>query len=148
MKLDVLFRQLTPLVLLGLVAVTWLEPWIPGSAWIRANLGEQFLLRFVVGAVAFYVLLLWGESLRLHGVMTATLKAIQQFGQGVRAKKEEAKDPRVRLEAARLLIAAMQSADEKVRATSHDNLVRLVGEDLGKDPAAWQGWLQQQERAS
>jgi hypothetical protein len=149
MKLDLLFRQLTPLVLLGLLLVTWLEPWIPGIGWIRANLGEQFVLRFVLGLLVLYVLLLWAESLRLHGLVTGTLKAVQQYGQAAGGPaKSEPKDPRVRLEAARLLIAALQSPDQKARTSSHHNLVRLVGQDLGKDPAAWQAWLQQQERAS
>jgi hypothetical protein len=126
MKFELLFRQLTPLVLVGLLLVTWLEPWVPGSAWVRANLGEQFLLRFVIGLVVLYILVLWGEALRLHGLLTGTLKAIQQYGQAMGAPaRTEPKDPRVR-----------------------HNLVRLVGKDLGQEPAAWLSWLQQQERAS
>ena len=33
-----------------------------------------------------------------------------------------------------------------IRATSRHNLQRLVGKDLGEDPAAWQEWLRGQER--
>jgi len=45
------------------------------------------------------------------------------------------------LEAAKLLIAAMRSGDASIVETSHHNLVRLVGQDLGTDPDKWQQWL-------
>jgi hypothetical protein len=47
-------------------------------------------------------------------------------------------------EAVRLLAAALESADEGVRQSAHQNLVRLAGRDLGQDPAAWRAWLREQ----
>lgn len=145
-RADSLLRQLTPLVLLGVLAALVLEPWLPGAAWIKAQLGELAILRACVAVLAAYVLLLWGESIRLHAILTGVLSAFRQFDQqGGSAPK--ARNPKARLEAARLLIAALQADDEHVRVTSRHNLARLVGEDLGADPAPWRRWLADQEAA-
>lgn len=142
---DARFRQVTPLILLGVLLVVVAEPWLPGAAWVRANVGEQALLRAAVAVLVCYVLILWGEALRLHGVLTGVLQAFQQFQKGD-ASPAAAKNPRARLEAARLLIAALRSDDAEIRSTSRHNLGRLVGQDLGDAPEAWQRWLQEQER--
>jgi len=139
---DAVFRQLTPLVLLGVVAVVLFEPWLPGLPWLRATFGEQVVLRACVAALGLYVLLLWGESIRLHTILTGVLHAFREH-QGP-AGGESARNPR--LEAARLLIAALQSDDPQIRRTSHHNLVRLAGEDRGQEPTAWRQWLAEQER--
>lgn len=145
---DALFRQLTPLFLLGVLVATVFEPWLPGAAWLRATFGETVVLRACIAALVLYVLLLWGESLRLHTILTGVLQAFRQHAGDSQSQRGEAgsasKNPKARLEAARLLIAAMRSDDTGIRETSHHNLVRLVGRDLGSDPAAWQAWLEQQ----
>lgn len=148
---DALFRQLTPLVLLAVLATLVFEDWLPGTAWLRTQFGEQFVLRACIAVLACYVLILWGEALRLHTMLTGVLQALRQFGQehgggGGSARAEAAaRNPKARLEAAKLLVAAMGSEDPAIRATSHHNLVRLVGEDFGLDPAKWQDWLRRQE---
>ena len=43
---------------------------------------------------------------------------------------------------------ALKSDEAEIRATSRHNLARLAGKDLGDDPAAWQRWLAEQERAA
>lgn len=141
---DALFRQVTPLFLLLVLFAVVFEPWLPGTAWLRATFGENVVLRGCVAALGLYVLLLWGESLRLHTMLTGVLHAFRehQTGSGGGAP---ARNPKARLEAAKLLIAAMQSTDAEIRRTSHHNLTRLVGQDLGQDPAAWQKWLAEQE---
>jgi hypothetical protein len=144
-RVEATFRQFTPLVLLGVLLVLVFETWLPGTAWVRQQFGEQALLRACIAVLACYVLILWGEALRLHGMLTGVLQAFRQFEHG--EVKAAAKNPKARLEAARLLIAALRSDDTSIRATSRHNLSRLVGQDLGDDPAAWQQWLQQQERA-
>jgi hypothetical protein len=145
---DALFRQVTPLLLLGVLLVVVFEGWVPGGAWVRERFGDQALLRACVAALVCYVLILWGESLRLHGMLTNVLAAFRQFNQSTREPgSEAAKNPRARLEAARLLIAALGSPDASIRATSRHNLTRLVGEDLGDDPAAWTAWLQRHDTA-
>jgi hypothetical protein len=141
---DVRFRQLTPLVLFGVLLVVVLAPWLPGAAWLDHTFGQGFVTRVAVAVLAFYVLVLWGESIRLHTMLTGVLQAFRDFD-GNRGKDPAAgKNPRARLEAAKLLIAALKSDDAEIRATSRHNLQRLVGKDLGPDPAAWTAWLAEQ----
>lgn len=146
--LDSLFRQVTPLFLLGVLVAIFCEPWLPGAAWLKEHFGDSAVLRLCVAALGFYVLLLWGESLRLHGLLTGVLQAFRELHPtqgGARAKEAAARNPKARLEAARLLIAAMGSDDPSIRATSLHNLKQLAGVDLGDDPAAWRRWLAEQE---
>lgn len=145
---DQLFRMATPLFLLGVIAVIVFEPWVPGGDWLRDTLGETILLRACIAALGLYVLLLWGESLRLNAILSGVLKAFREHGDG---KKEGgggsgARNPRARLEAAKLLIAALKSDDAEIRETSRHNLGRLAGKDLGANPEPWQKWLAGQER--
>ena len=147
-KVDGLFRQVTPLFLLGLLGMVVLEPLAP--AWLAETFGDDVVLKVVVGFLVVYVLLLWGESLRLQGLLTGLLEAFKTFDRqqsGGGAGGKASSNPKARREAARLLIAAMASDDSSVRETSHHNLVRLVGQDLGKDPAKWQAWLAEQPDA-
>lgn len=149
------FRQLTPLLLLGVLVVVVAEPWLPGTAWVRERFGDQALLRACVAALLCYVLILWGESLRLHMMLSGVLQAFRQFrdshgggaggggGAGSASRNDEAKR-----EAARLLIAALRSNDASIRQSSRQNLTRLAGEDHGDDPAAWQRWLERQSKPS
>lgn len=148
MNLGNALRQLSPLVILGVAAVALLGPWLPGAPWIAEHFGGGFVLGFCVCILSLYVLLLWGETIRLHGMLTAVLKALQDFkavkaGDAVPADEQR----RHRLDAVRLLIPALGSADAKVRDAAHGNLVRLCGKDLGQTPAAWQSWLASQEQA-
>ena len=142
---DELFRQITPLFLLGALGVAVFEPWLPGTEWLRGHLGENVVLRACVVAFGLYTLLLWGESLRLNALMTAVLKSLREH-LGDEAKAGPVRNPRARLEAARLLIAALGSDDPEIRATSRHNLQRLAGQDLGPEPAPWHRWLAEQER--
>lgn len=145
------FRQLTPLLLLGVLVVVVAEPWLPGTAWVRERFGDQALLRACVAALLCYVLILWGESLRLHMMLSGVLQAFRQFrdshgggaGAGSASRNDEAKR-----EAARLLIAALRSDDASIRQSSRQNLARLAGEDHGDDPSAWQRWLERQSKHS
>ena len=144
-SLESTFRALTPLVLLGVLFALAFENSLPGAAWLKQQMGEQVVLRGCVAVLVFYVLLLWGEAIRLHTMFTGVLQAFRQFDRDGAGRSEAAKNPKARLEAARLLIAALRSDDASIRATSRQNLARLVGEDLGDDPAAWQRWLAQQD---
>ena len=142
---DAVFRQLTPVVLLGVLVLVVFEPWLPGLGWLRAWGGESVVLRICIAALGLYVLLLWGESLRLHTMLTGILQAFREFD--TRSKDPAAsvaRNPKARLEAARLLIAALGSDDPSIRETSRHNLTRLVGRDLGSDPVPWRQWLDEQ----
>jgi Ca2+/H+ antiporter len=142
-RIESAFRQFTPLLLLLLLLVVVAEPWLPGTAWLRQQFGDHALLRAAVAVLVCYVLVLWGETLRLHGVLTGVLQAFRTFQQQ-EGGGGKAANPKARLEAARLLIAALRSDDPSIVATSRHNLSRLVGQDLGADPAVWQRWLDQQ----
>jgi hypothetical protein len=144
---DAVFRQLTPLFLLAVFGAVVFEPWLPGAAWLKDQLGATVVLRACVAALAFYVLLLWGECLRLHTILTSVLHAFRDFdGTKTKAEPGPGRNPKTRLEAARLLIAAMRSDDASIRTTSRHNLQRLAGQDLGEDPEKWQAWLKTQEQ--
>jgi len=141
---DGMFRQVTPLILLGVLVLVVAEPWLPGTAWFRAQFGDQALLRACLAVLACYVLILWGESIRLHTMLTGVLQAFRQVAGDAPGRSAAGRNPAARLEAARLLLAALRSEDPAIRASSRQNLVRLVGEDLGDDPAAWQAWIDRQ----
>jgi hypothetical protein len=141
-----LFRQLTPLVLIGIALTALFGRSLPGHAWVAQRLGDDFLLGGCVFLLAFYVLLLWGETIRLHGILTAVLKELVQF-RNQRAAEVQGRPASQKLEAVRLLLPALQSSDRSVAATSRKNLTLLVGQDLGAEPGPWQEWLTAQRSA-
>ncbi|MCA8949293.1 MAG: hypothetical protein KDE27_07310 [Planctomycetes bacterium] len=145
---DQLFRQVTPLFLLLVVGAVVFEPWFPGGDWLRSNLGETIVLRGAVAMLGLYVLLLWGESLRLNAILGGVLKAFRDHGGGEGGSVKAGRNPKARLEAAKLLIAALSSDDAEVRETSRHNLGRLAGRDLGADPGPWRDWLAAEEGKS
>lgn len=149
-KFESIFRQATPLFLVGLLLAVLFENFLPYHDWLVQEFGDDVVLRVAVLFLVGYVLLLWGESLRLQGLLTGLLQAFKTFdydraAEGSGAKQKAAGNPKARMEAAKLLIAAMRSDDASIVETSHHNLVRLVGQDLGKDPDRWQAWLQSQQ---
>ena len=85
----------------------------------------------------------------LHTILTGVLAAFRQFDQQAAggAPPKGARNPKARLEAARLLVAALQSDDPSIRETSRHNLVRLAGVDLGDAPGPWQAWIAEQAAA-
>jgi hypothetical protein len=135
-----LFRQLTPLVLLGTALVALFGRWLPGAAWVAERFGETFLLGACVFLLACYVLLLWGETLRLHALFTSVLKQLLEFKER-RAAEIQGRPAAQKLDAVRLLLPALQSGDPDVRQKSRKNLALLVGQDLGAEPGPWQQWL-------
>lgn len=148
-RYESLFRQLTPVFLLGVALVALCGQWLPGADWIAKTLGPNFVLGFCVFLLAGYVILLWGESLRLHAMMSAVLKELIEFKNrraGDASSPQAARSDVQRLEAARLLVPALTSADPKVSASARRNLSLLVGKDLGADPSGWQSWIRGEEQ--
>ncbi len=144
--LDARIRQLSPLLLLCVLFLLVFEPWLPGLGWMRTQFGNDVVLRGCAVVLAFYVLLLWSETTRLHTVLTGVLQAFRDFGS--RSGGTAGKPSKTRLEAGRLLIAALGSEDPSVREMARQNLAKIAGSDLGADPAAWQEWLRKQETTS
>jgi|SRR5712671_3079841 len=139
-----LFYKATPFVLLAVGFIALFEPSFTGAQWFKQQFGAQFLLRACVAVLTVYVLLLWGESLRQRGIITGMLEALQDYHKN-RAAEAAGKLTAAKIEAVGLLIAALGSADPKIRSSSRGNLARIAGEDLGDDPAAWQQWLGRQQ---
>lgn len=144
-RYDSLFRQVTPLVLLGIAVVALGGRWLPGSAWVAQQFGETFVLGGCVFLLSLYTLLLWGESLRLHAITTGVLKELVEF-RNRRAGEVQGRPLRQKLEAARLLLPALESSDERVRKMSHNNLTLLTGQDFGADVPAWRRWIDAQDK--
>lgn len=142
MKAGLWFRSLLPLLLVGACLLVWFERFITPLKVVTDAFGGDFFVRFTLGFLCLYVLLLWGENMRMNAMLTSVLTALQDFA---KARRAEIGTEGKRLEAVRLLVAAMASADPSVRASSRQHLARLCGKDLGEDAGAWQCWLQEQE---
>lgn len=117
-----------------------LLPWLRMPL-LEAWLGDAALLRLCVVALALLAALQWGESARQRAMLTGLLTALRALRQSAPSAPRAA-DAATQLEAAKLLLAAMRSADAEVRRLGHQNLVAMAGEDHGQDPAAWQAWLE------
>ena len=135
-------RTLLPLLLVGMCLLAWFEPWIPPLKPLGERFGADFVLRVCSGLLCLFVLLLWGESLRVNAMLHSVLTTLKDFANASRGGDGA---EHKRLEAVRLLVSAMASADPKVRESCREHLTRLCGQDLGEDPAAWQRWLAQRE---
>ncbi len=127
---------------LGVAAVVLLEPLMPWLAsWLRsAGLPTDLLLRACVAVLAVQVLVLLAAQQRLDHAFSGVLQSFQEFH---RARKAEAEGglQQSKREAIGLLVAALESPDPAIRASSHGHLVRLTGQDLGPAPGPWQEWL-------
>ncbi len=142
-------KRITPLVLLTMAALVFLEPVLPGVAGIRSLIGENGVMRFALGILCIYVMLLVIERQSLDAKFTGVLDTFKQFyaaraGAGAGAGREERTD--AEMEAAKdkavpILLAALESDQADVREMALENLQRLTGKDLGTDVEAWKRHL-------
>ena len=129
-------RPTAALALLALAVLVWFEPWLPGRDALVQVVGRDGLMRIAVGVVCVFAALLVLERQRLSALLRELLAERRRAaagGQGI--------DPAAKRDAVRILVGALRSEDPEVRASAHENLVRICGEDRGLDPAAWQGLL-------
>ncbi len=138
-------QTLTPLILLVLALLVWFERLLPGAEGAREVLGETGVLRFAVGILCLYVLVLVVERQRMEVAFKGVLKAFREFHEG---RAAEAAGGKKALEAARLLVAALDSTDEAVKQNAVEHLKRLTGQDFGADRERWRQWLSEQEAKS
>ncbi len=139
--MDRFLRIATPLILLALALMVWFEPLLRNentTSW----LGETGVLRFAVGVLALYALLLVIEQQRMGVAFREVLNAFKRFGDSRGAVGEAPQR-----EAATLLVAALASEDPAVRTRALEHLKRLTGQDFGEDKARWQGWLDQSKHS-
>ncbi|MGE0141715.1 MAG: hypothetical protein AB7I19_02265 [Planctomycetota bacterium] len=143
--LDVWLKLGAPLFLVALALLIWIEPWLPGADWIERNLGQTAVLRFAVGFGFLYLALTILEQRRLGSLFRQVLEQFKRFHSQQNPKTAESA---ARLDAVAMLITALGGTDTEVAENAHRHLVRLTGTDLGKDAAAWRGWLAQARQQS
>jgi len=139
--MDRFLRRATPVVLLVLAGLAWFGPFLPGNAGLAEALGDGVVLRFVVGLLCVYMILLVLERQRLEDGFREVLGAFRNFHAELRSGAPEAAG--TQRETVEILVAALQSADGQVRRRAASHLQQITGESLGEDPAAWLGWLAQ-----
>ncbi|MEM7204988.1 MAG: hypothetical protein AAF628_32335 [Planctomycetota bacterium] len=133
-------------MLIGLAGLVWFERVLPGASGFAEQFGSDAVLRFVIGVLCLYVVLLVLERQRMENAFKEVLGAFREFH--AKASGGAASGPpganAAQQEAVRLLIGALRSPDAQVRASSAAHLKRLTGQDLGEDGEAWNRWLAQQ----
>ena len=129
-------RIATPLILLGLALLVWLEPVLRhegATPW----LGETGVIRFALGILCLYVLVNAVEQQRMGAAFKQVLEAFKRFHEN---RAAEGGEPR--REAVALLVGALASEDPGIRANAVQHLERLTGENFGEDLQRWQEWLE------
>lgn len=144
--MDSVLRRATPLVLLVLAGLAWFEAWLPGHAELAARFGDDAVLRFVLGLLCLYMVMLVIERQRLEHSFKQLLAAFKEFHELTRSGAAASEAPRAKREAAEILVAALTSDDLEVRESAAVHLQRLTGEDLGDDAGAWRSWLASQPK--
>ena len=116
---------------------------------VRSLLGENGVMRFALGILCIYVMLLVIERQSLDARFTGVLETFKQFyaaragaggGAGAAAGSEERTDAEMeqaKEKAVPILLAALESDQADVREMALENLQRLTGKDLGTDVEAW-----------
>ena len=146
--MDSFLRRATPVVLLLLAALAWFEKWLPGHEAVASRFGDDAVLRFVLGLLCVYVVLLVVECQRLEQAFKQLLGAFKDFhAQARRGGTAGAESAAAKREAVELLVAALSSGDLAIRQKARKHLARLTGEDLGEDPQAWRAWLDRRQDA-
>jgi HEAT repeat len=148
--MNTFLKRATPLVLLLMAVLVFCEHLLPGSPTIHRMVGSDGVLRFVVGVLCIYVMLLVIERQSLDARFTQVLQTFKQFyaaraGAAASEPPSEARMEQAKREALPILLAALESPDPTVRETALDNLRRLTGKDLGTDAGAWRQHLERPE---
>lgn len=107
------------------------------AAWIAlvpaALPGAHPVTRGGLAATLLVLSILIAEVDKLRMQFDALLRALRQA-------TGRAGEPATSDEAVPILIRALESRDADVREKAHRNLVRLTGQDLPADRAAWDAW--------
>jgi hypothetical protein len=145
--MDGFLRRATPIVLLALAGLAWFEKWLPGHETMVSRFGEDGVLRFVLGLLCLYMVMLVLERQRLEQAFKQLLGAFKDFHAQSRSDGSPVQAAEKKREAIGLLVGALESADAEIRGNAVTHLKRLTGKDLGHDPQAWQAWWAQQPDA-
>ena len=142
-------RALTPLLLLGLALVVWLEPVIPGAEGLVRTFGDKAVLRFAVGLLCLFTLILMVERRQMQMAFEQIVVMLRQSrgngaGQaagGAEGAVDPAEQEKMRRDALGILVAALESEDHEVRARAAENLERMTGQKFGEDASRWKKHL-------
>jgi hypothetical protein len=77
--MDSFLKRITPLILLLMAGLAFFEHWLPGANRIAAMVGADGVLRFVIGVLCIYVMLLVLERQSLDARFTRVLETFKQF---------------------------------------------------------------------
>ena len=94
--------------------------------------GSPIVARCAIGVLFVVTALLLGEVSRLRTHFGALISALQAGVAGTAKRDDRA--------AVDVLVRALSSDDADVRIKAHRNLVRITGQKMTMDPAAWQEW--------
>jgi hypothetical protein len=107
----------------------------------EATPGAPMLMRIALAATFLVVSILVGElsALRSHfGMLIRALRSAGGEFKGIGGVADEQA-------AVPILIRALESKDAATREKAHRNLVRITGQDLPPERAAWEAWWQRHE---
>ena len=133
-------RVATPLILVSLALLVWFESLLRNEA-ATPWLGETGVIRFALGILCLYLLVVVVEQQRMGTAFREVLLAFKRFNDSRGGEGGES-----RMEAAGLLVGALAAEDPKIRANAVDHLKRLTGQDFGEDRDRWQKWLQEADQ--
>ena len=94
--------------------------------------GSPIVARCAIAVLFVVTALLLGEVSRLRTHFGALVSALQAGVSGNAKRDDRA--------AVDVLVRALSSDDADVRIKAHRNLVRITGQKMTMDPAAWQAW--------
>lgn len=131
-------RRTTPLLLLVLAGLVLFEEYLPGHEAFQRTFGRDAVIRFVIGALCLYVLLLMAARYQMEASFRELVEALRRFRQTSGGSQP---DPKAQREALHLLVAALASGSDEVKRSSYEHLRRISGQDFGTDAAAWRAWI-------
>lgn len=108
--------------------------------------GSHYLVRVGFALTLVVLAVLVGEVPKLQTQFELLLKALRAAGASVAA--DAAKGRRDDKAAISILIRALGSREESTRTKAHTNLVRITGQDLPLDKAAWEAWWKAHQEAA
>ena len=132
-----LLRRSAPLLLLVLAGLVLFEEYLPGHETFQRYFGQDAVIRFAIGVLCLYVLLLVAARQQMEASFRELVEALRRFRQGGGGQP----DPKAQREALQLLVAALASGSDDVKRSSYEHLRRITGQDLGTDADAWRAWV-------
>ncbi len=94
-----------------------------------------YLGYFCLGMLFLYVGALVQERERLGAAFRELVESFEAFNQTIYGRNYK-----VRRNAVEILVSSLRSGDANVRGKVHEQLVRLTGQGLPPDSAAWERW--------